>query len=56
MEHASGIFAMDEAGIAANVETLNRIGIAATADMFDTSLLAEIQENNAGSASLFHWC
>ena len=43
MEHASGIFAMDEAGIAANVETLNRIGIAATADMFDTSLLAEIQ-------------
>ncbi|GKX33280.1 MAG: hypothetical protein MnENMB40S_08980 [Rhizobiaceae bacterium MnEN-MB40S] len=43
MEHPDGIFAMDEAGVAANVETLNSIGIKATPDMFDTSLLAEIQ-------------
>ncbi|MBN9672082.1 ABC transporter substrate-binding protein [Roseibium aggregatum] len=42
MEHAGGIFTMDEAGIDANIETLNRIGIKATKDMFDTSLLAEI--------------
>ncbi len=43
MEHPDGIFAMDEAGIAANIETLNGIGIAATPDMFDTSLLEEIK-------------
>lgn len=43
IEHPDGIFTMDEEGIAANVETLNRIGIKATADMFDTSLLDEIK-------------
>lgn len=42
IEHADGIFTMDEAGIDANVESLNRIGIKASKDMFDTSLLAEI--------------
>jgi len=42
IEHAGGIFTMDEAGIEANIETLNRIGIKATKNMFDTSLLAEI--------------
>jgi len=42
IEHADGIFAMDDAGIEANIETLNRIGIKASKDMFDTSLLAQI--------------
>jgi ABC-type nitrate/sulfonate/bicarbonate transport system substrate-binding protein len=42
IDHPQGIFAMDEAGIAGNIETLARIGIKATPDMFDTSLLAEI--------------
>jgi len=42
MEHPDGIFAMDEAGIAANIDALGRIGIKATRDMFDTTLLAEI--------------
>jgi ABC-type nitrate/sulfonate/bicarbonate transport system substrate-binding protein len=37
-----GIFAMTDEDIAANVKSLNDIGIKATADMFDTSLLAEI--------------
>ena len=43
MEHPGGIFAMDADGIAANIETLGRIGIKATPDMFDTSLLDEIK-------------
>lgn len=42
IEHPAGIFAMDDDGIAKNVEALNLIGIKATKDMFDTSLLAEI--------------
>ena len=42
IEHPKGIFTMDEDGIAKNVEALNLIGIKATKDMFDTSLLAEI--------------
>lgn len=42
IENPNGIFAMDDAGIDANIETLNRIGIKASKDMFDTSLLAEI--------------
>jgi ABC-type nitrate/sulfonate/bicarbonate transport system substrate-binding protein len=42
IEHPDGIFAMDEAGIEGNVKALNAIGIAATPDMFDTSLLAEV--------------
>ncbi len=42
IENPKGIFAMDDEGIAKNVEALNLIGIKATKDMFDTSLLAEI--------------
>lgn len=42
IENPKGIFTMDEDGIAKNVEALNLIGIKATKDMFDTSLLAEI--------------
>lgn len=42
IEHPDGIFAMDEAGIEGNVKALNAIGIAATPEMFDTSLLAEV--------------
>lgn len=42
MEHANGIFAMDDEGIQKNIDALGRIGIKATKDMFDTSLLAEI--------------
>jgi ABC-type nitrate/sulfonate/bicarbonate transport system substrate-binding protein len=38
----AGIFSMSQESIAANVKSLNDIGIKATADMFDTSLLAEI--------------
>jgi ABC-type nitrate/sulfonate/bicarbonate transport system substrate-binding protein len=42
IEHQKGVFAMDEEGIAKNVEALNLIGIKATKDMFDTSVLAEV--------------
>jgi ABC-type nitrate/sulfonate/bicarbonate transport system substrate-binding protein len=42
IEHPKGIFAMDAEGIAKNVEALNLIGIKATKEMFDTSLLDEI--------------
>ena len=42
MTHSDGIFAMDDEGIQANIDTLGRIGIKASRDMFDTSLLAEI--------------
>jgi ABC-type nitrate/sulfonate/bicarbonate transport system substrate-binding protein len=42
IEHPKGIFSMDDEGIAKNVEALNLIGIKATKDMFDASLLAEI--------------
>jgi ABC-type nitrate/sulfonate/bicarbonate transport system substrate-binding protein len=41
METDKGIFAMTEAGIAANVEALGKVGIKATKDMFDASLLEE---------------
>lgn len=40
--NAGGVFAMSEEAIADNVKSLNDIGIKATADMFDTSLLAEL--------------
>jgi ABC-type nitrate/sulfonate/bicarbonate transport system substrate-binding protein len=42
IDHPKGIFAMDDEGIAKNVDALNLIGIKATKEMFDTSLLAEI--------------
>jgi ABC-type nitrate/sulfonate/bicarbonate transport system substrate-binding protein len=42
MEHPKGFFTMDEAGIAANIEALGQIGIKATRDMFDTSVLEEV--------------
>jgi ABC-type nitrate/sulfonate/bicarbonate transport system substrate-binding protein len=42
MESPNGIFAMSEAGIAANVGYLKSIGIAADRAMFDTTLLGEI--------------
>lgn len=42
IEHAKGIFSMDAEGIRKNVEALNLIGIKATKEMFDTSLLDEI--------------
>lgn len=42
MEHPNGIFAMTDEGIAKNIEALGQVGIKATKDMFDTSLLAEI--------------
>jgi ABC-type nitrate/sulfonate/bicarbonate transport system substrate-binding protein len=41
-EHPKGIFAMDAEGIAKNVDALNLIGIKATTDMFDASLLDEV--------------
>jgi ABC-type nitrate/sulfonate/bicarbonate transport system substrate-binding protein len=42
IEHPKGIFAMDAEGIQKNVDALNLIGIKATKEMFDSSLLAEI--------------
>jgi ABC-type nitrate/sulfonate/bicarbonate transport system substrate-binding protein len=42
IEHPKGIFAMDEQGIQKNIDALRQIGIKATKDMFDTSLLDEI--------------
>jgi ABC-type nitrate/sulfonate/bicarbonate transport system substrate-binding protein len=42
IEHPKGIFSMDAEGIAKNVDALNLIGIKATKEMFDASLLAEI--------------
>ena len=42
IESPSGIFALTEEGIAQNIEALGQVGIKATADMFDTTLLAEI--------------
>ena len=42
IEHPDGIFAMDEEGIQANIDTLREIGIEATRDLFITDLLDEI--------------
>ena len=42
MEHPDGIFTMTAEGVAQNIEALAAIGIEATTEMFDTSLLAEI--------------
>ena len=38
----TGVFAMTEEGIAANIEALSKVGITATREMFDTTLLEEI--------------
>jgi len=42
IESPKGIFAMDDDGIDKNIAALGAIGIKATKEMFDTSLLAEI--------------
>jgi len=42
METGGGIFAMSEEAIAKNIEALGQVGIKATPDMFDTTLLEEI--------------
>ncbi|MCJ8140645.1 ABC transporter substrate-binding protein [Falsirhodobacter halotolerans] len=42
MEAEGGIFSMSEEAIAANIEALNAVGIKATRDHFDTTLLDEI--------------
>ncbi len=42
IESAAGIFSMTEEGIDKNIAALGQVGIKATKDMFDTSLLAEI--------------
>ena len=42
IEAATGIFSMTEEGIAANIEALSKVGIKATREMFDTTLLEEI--------------
>lgn len=42
MESKKGYFAMSEEDITANIESLKSIGINATRDMFDTTLLGEI--------------
>jgi ABC-type nitrate/sulfonate/bicarbonate transport system substrate-binding protein len=38
----AGVFAMTEEGIAANIQALSKVGITATREMFDTTLLEEI--------------
>ncbi|MDH4124864.1 MAG: ABC transporter substrate-binding protein [Gammaproteobacteria bacterium] len=43
MEHSDGVFAMDEEGINANLESLARIGIKGSRDIFDTTLLEEVE-------------
>jgi len=42
IESPNGIFSMDEEGIQKNIDALGQIGIKATREMFDTTLLAEI--------------
>jgi ABC-type nitrate/sulfonate/bicarbonate transport system substrate-binding protein len=42
IEAPSGIFSMSENGIATCIDSLNKIGIKATREMFDTTLLSEI--------------
>ncbi|MEZ5668704.1 MAG: ABC transporter substrate-binding protein [Alphaproteobacteria bacterium] len=42
IEHPAGVFAMDEEGIEGNIRALAAIGINATRDMFDTTLLDEV--------------
>lgn len=42
IESPAGIFAMTDEAIAKNIEALAQVGIKATKDMFDTSLLAEV--------------
>jgi hypothetical protein len=39
---AGGIFSMSEEAIAKNIDALGQVGIKASKDLFDTSLLAEI--------------
>lgn len=42
MQSTAGFFSMSEADIQATVESLNQIGLKATREMFDTTLLAQI--------------
>lgn len=42
IESPNGIFSMDEEGIGKNIDALGQIGIKATREMFDTTLLEEI--------------
>lgn len=42
IEAPNGIFSMDEEGIEKNIDALGQIGIKATREMFDTTLLEEI--------------
>ncbi|MBL8789283.1 MAG: ABC transporter substrate-binding protein [Rhizobiales bacterium] len=42
MEAATGIFSMSDEAIDKNIAALSEVGIKATKDMFDTSLLAEV--------------
>ena len=42
IESEAGVFAMTEEGIAGNLEALAKVGIKATREMFDTTLLDEI--------------
>jgi hypothetical protein len=42
IESPSGIFSMSDEAIGKNIDALGQVGIKATREMFDTSLLAEI--------------
>jgi len=42
IKHPKGVFTMDDEWLAKNLATLEKVGIKASPDLFDTSLLAEI--------------
>lgn len=42
MDHPKGVYFMDQEGIQKNLDSLEKVGVKASKDMFDTSLLAEI--------------
>lgn len=42
MDHPKGIFALDDAGIEASLASLGKVGLKASKDMFDTSVLADV--------------
>jgi hypothetical protein len=46
-----GLYWMDEAGISANVETIKRLGIDATPDMFTTTILEDVYQGGSTVSS-----
>jgi ABC-type nitrate/sulfonate/bicarbonate transport system substrate-binding protein len=42
MEHPKGVFFMDDDGVQKNLDSLAKVGVKASKDLFDTSILAEV--------------